>query len=254
MDRREAISLLGMSLLGGCGGGAGVGGAAAGGGNALPVAEVLPAESPPGAPATPPESPAGTAASPSPVTAPLSKDIAAWGDSLTDLYVRHLAQIYPDRQVFNAGVVGQTSQQIAARLRADTGHRSWVSVLWYGHNNFRKDEVKADIAASIATLAPNQCYVILSMLNWAPTGARGTQEYADVVRVNGELAALYPQNFLDIRQHLVGLFNPGSPQDVQDHQNDLPPSSLRFDGIHLNDAGCRAVARKLQEFLASRGW
>ncbi len=245
MDRRKALSLLGLGVLAGCGGG--------GGGSAVADAAqgVTTDDLANGSPAPAPVANPGT---PSPVVAPLSTNIAAWGDSITDLYARSLAQVYPDRQVYNGGVVGQTSMQIAARVQADTAHRTWVSILWLGHNNWSKDEVKADIASSIAALGPNQAYVILSMLNWAPSGARGTQEYADTVRVNGELAAMYPDHFLDIRQYLVGLYNPNSWQDVQDHQNDLPPSSLRFDGIHLSDAGCLAVARKLQEFLAGKGW
>lgn len=244
MDRRKALSLLGLGVLAGCGGG--------GGGASGDAAQGVTAEGSTGGGASPlPQANPGTPSSP---VVALSTDIAAWGDSITDLYVHSLAQVYPQRQVYNGGVVGQTSMQIAARLQADTAHRTWVSILWYGHNNWRKDEVKADIASSIAALAPNEAYVILSMLNWASTGARGTQEYADTVRVNGELAAMYPNNYLDIRQYLVGLYDPNSWQDVQDHQNDLPPSSLRFDGIHLNDAGCLAVARKVQEFLAGKGW
>jgi lysophospholipase L1-like esterase len=246
MDRRKALSLLGLGVLTGCGGGGGGGGEAAG--DAAQGITTAGSTQDLASPA-----PAAPAARPSPIV-PLSPSLAAWGDSITDLYVRSLAQVYPDRQVYNGGVVGQTSMQIAARLRADTAHRTWVSILWYGHNNWSKDEVKADIASSIAALAPNQAYVILSMLNWAPSGARGTQEYQDTVRVNGELAAMYPDHFLDIRQYLVGLYDPNSWQDVQDHQNDLPPSSLRFDGIHLNDAGCMVVARKVQEFLARKGW
>lgn len=243
MDRRKAISLLGLGVLAGCGGGGG-------GSAAVDAAQGVATEDL----ASPSPAPVANPGTPAPVVAPLSTNIAAWGDSITDLYARTLAQIYPDRQVYNGGVVGQTSMQIAARLQADVAHKTWVSILWYGHNNWSKDEVKADIASSIAALGPNRAYVVLSMLNWAPTGARGTQEYADTVRVNGELAAMYPDNFLDIRQYLVGQYDPNAWQDVQDHQNDLPPSSLRFDGIHLNDAGCLAVARKVQEFLAGKGW
>lgn len=204
--------------------------------------------------------PASTAAAPAPSPAAvrlnsLSPNIACWGDSITDLYWSSLQQVYPGRQVYNGGIVGQTSMQIAARQTADTGHKTWISVLWYGHNNYGKDQVKADIAASIAALAPgNEAFIILSMLNWAQSGYRGTQEYADTLRVNSELAALYPDHYIDMRAYLVGLYDPGSAQDVQDHQNDVPPSSLRFDGIHLNDAGCRAVAQKLREFIDARGW
>ncbi|MGZ5179070.1 MAG: SGNH/GDSL hydrolase family protein [Ramlibacter sp.] len=181
----------------------------------------------------------------------LSTSIACWGDSITDLYARTLPQYFPGRQVYNGGVVGQTSTQIADRETADTTHKSWISIFWYGHNNGVKDDVKADIARSIAALDPgNKAFVVLSMIPWAGRD----QENADMMRVNAELAALYPDNYLDIHEYLVGLYNPNDPQDVQDHAADLTPSSLRFDAIHLNDAGCNAVCAKLKEFLAAKAW
>jgi lysophospholipase L1-like esterase len=245
MDRRTALSLLGLGLVSACGGG--------GGGGAAPSATGSVVSG--GGTASPSDG-SGPAPTPTPVHLnALSPHVACWGDSITDLYWSSLQQVYPARQVYNGGVVGQTSMQIAARQTGDAAHKTWISVLWYGHNNYGKDQVKADIAASIAALAPgNEAFVILSMLNWAGSGNRGTQEYADTIRVNAELAAMYPDHYIDMRAHLVSLYDPGNAQDVQDHQNDLPPSSLRFDGIHLNDAGCNAVASKLKEFIDARGW
>ena len=249
MDRRSAVGLLSSLLLGGCGGGGGASGEASAttlggkgandsGPTATPIAQ--------GAPPTPASAASGA----------LSTNIALWGDSITDIYFPTLRDLYPSRRVYNGGVSGQTSMQIAARMTADTDHKTWVTVFWYGHNNWTKDEVKADIAASVASLAPgNRAFVVMSMLNWADgTESRGQSRYQMITRVNGELAATYPSNFLDISSYLVSLYNRSNAQDVQDFQNDLPPSSLRFDTIHPNDAGCNAISRKLQEFLSARGW
>jgi hypothetical protein len=43
---------------------------------------------------------------------------------------------------------------------------------------------------------------------------------------------------------LISLYNPLDPQDVIDHGNDVPPSSLRADHIHLNTAGYEAMTKK----------
>ena len=197
----------------------------------------------------------GAGTTPVQPVAALSRNIACWGDSLTNLYWSNLQQVFPDRQVFNGGVPGETSTQTRARAVADTEHRDWISVYWYGHNNFTKEAVPGDIAASIAALAPNnKAFIVMSMLNWADDGERGTASYADIMRVNGELAAQYPDNFIDIHGYLVSLYQPDNPQDVQDHNNDLVPSSLRFDRIHLNGAGCDAVAARIKSFIAARQW
>jgi len=255
MDRRSALSLLGIGLLSACGGGGGAATEGPAGTVVTPDGSAPSAPPAPGSPAAPPPTDGGNSPDPSPPLQALSPHIACWGDSITDLYAPTLQQLYPARQVYNGGVVGQVSQQIAARQLADAQKKAWINVFWYGHNNWSKDQVKADIARSVAGLAEgNQAFIVLSMLNWAGSGERGTQEYADTVRVNAELAALYPNHFIDMRAHLVSLHDRSSWQDVQDFQNDLPPSSLRFDRIHLNDAGCLAVARKLQEFIAARGW
>jgi lysophospholipase L1-like esterase len=258
MDRRSALALLATGVLGGCGGGGAASpapsdvAAGAQGSTVVPGTTAAPAQT--ASTASPAPSSPAPAASPSPtptVAAALTTSIACWGDSITDLYARVLPSSYPARQVFNGGVVGQTSTQIADRETADSSHKTWISIFWYGHNDGDKSVVKADLARSIAALAPgNKAFVVLSMLPWAGR----TQENSEMMAVNAELAALYPDNYLDIHEYLVGLYNPLDAQDVQDHANDLTPSSLRFDTIHLNDAGCNAVCGRLKEFLAAKGW
>lgn len=238
MQRRSALALLGAGWLAGCGGGGG------GGGGAEPASAAL----------APPEA-APQARAPEPAV-PASRDIAVWGDSLTDLYQAELAALFQgERQVFDGGFPAESSQQIRSRMVADTAHDDWITVLWLGHNNSNKSEVKADIAASIASLAPgNDRFVVMSMLTWATDGLKGSPGYQQVLQANQELAALYPGNFLDIRSYLVGLHNPGIAQDVQDFVNDITPSSLRYDEIHFNDRGRRVVAARVRDFIHAKGW
>ncbi len=184
--------------------------------------------------------------------------IAIWGDSLTPPVVANLRLLYPGRDILDGGVAGQTSLEIVARQLADAANRNaWINIFWYGHNN--QDEpaqIKADIAASVATLLPgNTRFIVLGVVNQATaTESRGGQGYQTIVQLNSELAARYGENYLDIRAHLVSQFNPGNGQDVADFQNDVPPSSMRFDHIHLNNDGSEAVARKLREFIDAKGW
>jgi hypothetical protein len=239
MDRRAAAVGVAVIALGGCGGGGGTGGTL-GGGGAIAVPGPSPAPSPP------------------PPASPSSEPIAAWGDSLTPPFVANLQLFYPGRTVYDGGVAGQSSTDISARQRADTGGRnSWVNIFWMGTNNpTQPAQVKADIAASVAALAPgNDRFLVLSVVNKdRPEEIRGGAVYDTIIRLNDELAAAYPGRYLDIRAFLVGQFNPASGEDVEDARNDVVPSSLRFDEIHLNNDGSVLVARRVRDFLDAKGW
>jgi lysophospholipase L1-like esterase len=244
MDRRGAIGWMGLMLLGGCGGGGGGADGALVGSSSTPT---TPAPAP--APAPGP----GALAS----GAPISRNIAVWGDSLTWGYGFQLEQIAVGRSVFKGGVIGDTSTQAANRQVADTSHRDWVNVFWYGHNNQRDPvTIKADLARSVATLAPgNTHFLVLGVVNQADAEeSRGSPVYNGIVQLNAELAALYPQNYFDMRAFMVSRYDPAKPQDVTDFQNDRPPASLRFDDIHLTVDGYMVVAQKVKELIDTRGW
>lgn len=249
MDRRAALSLVASTMLGGCGGGGGGGADPAADSGGTPVgggAPVVPAPAPPAPEPTPQQ--------------PQVRDIALWGDSLTPPVANNLRQLVPDRTIFDGGISGQTSSEIAARQLADaaaSGHNTWINVFWYGHNNQRAPaQIEADIAASVAALAPgNDRFIVLALVNQAtPNEIRGGRDYAAILQLNNDLAARYPQNYLDIRAHLVSRFDPANAQDVIDSQNDVVPSSLRFDEIHLNNNGSIIVAEELQRFVTAKGW
>ncbi|WP_198349303.1 SGNH/GDSL hydrolase family protein [Ramlibacter pinisoli] len=228
-------------LLGACGGGGGGGGDTA---------------APTSAPAAASPAPAPASA----LAAPTTPNIALWGDSLTPPVFRALAPLSPNRQVFDGGVPGETSMQIAARQAQDP-HADWITVFWYGHNNIRIDtaaapeQIKQDLAASIARLTPgNNRFLVLSVVNNAVDGARGSVQYNTIIQLNQELARLYPGNFFDMRAFMVAQGDPQVPQQAAELQADVPSSRLRFDEIHLTGAGADVVARRLQQEIAARGW
>jgi hypothetical protein len=191
-------------------------------------------------------------------TAPvaLSSNIAAWGDSLTPAFALNLQVLMPDRVVFNGGVPGETSTQVAMRLLADGDHRNWITIFWAGQNNEDQPaQIKADIAASLAALvAGNSRFIVMSVMNKA-SEPKGTPAYAVIMQLNAELAARYPNNYLDIRSMLVNRYDPNQPQDVIDFYNDVPPSSLRFDAEgHLRNEASLMVAAQVKQFIAQHGW
>lgn len=233
MDRRRlSLSLFGSALLAACGGG----GSAVG------------------------DSPQAGA------VAMLSQPpVAAWGDSHTSGfaatpeavgYASVLAGIAPGRPVFDGGVAGETSTQIAQRQTRDSAHRGWASVFWYGGNNqWDPDTIAADIARSVASLEPdNGRYLVLPVLNQAvEQERRGGWLHARIIDLNAQLARTYGDRFLDVRQLLVDAAG-DTPQDQRDRRDDVPPSSLRSDGVHLNRAGYGLVARAVLQALETRGW
>ena len=170
----------------------------------------------------------------------------------------NLQLLYPNRAVHDGGVAGQTSSEITARQQAAaSNYDTWINIFWYGHNNqTQAAQIKADIAASVATLAPgNTRFLVLAVVNQAtPAESRGGADYATIIQLNNDLAALYPQNYLDMRAHLVNGYNPANAQDLADFQNDVVPSSLRFDHIHLNNDGSVRVAERLREVIDANGW
>jgi hypothetical protein len=242
MDRRTAAAFVATLVAGGCGGGGG------GGQEATAVSDTRP--SPPPAPAPAP------ASAPAPLPSTASSDIALWGDSMVPGVARAFQYVDPARQVYDGGIPGETSIQIAARQLADTAHTHWINVFWYGHNNpTAAAQIKADIAASVAHLAPgNTSFIVMSVVNQDPREVRGTPGYQILIDLNSELAATYPQNYLDIRAFLVQQSNPGDWQEAQDLQEDVPASSLRFDAIHLNGHGSEMVARRIKEYIEAKGW
>ncbi|WP_174300517.1 Ig-like domain-containing protein [Caulobacter sp. S45] len=191
------------------------------------------------------------------------REIVTWGDSLTAGNGAGQGNQYPsilaadfnyDRAVLNEGKGGDTSTEIVNRLVAATSLLNDTVVIWAGrNNNADPTTVMADIARAVSALGSNTHYVILSILNAdAPNEAKGGSGYEDIVNLNSQLASTYPGHYLDVRSILVSDYDPSSPTDVVDHNNDVVPTSLRVNDGHLNAAGNAIVASALHDLITSK--
>lgn len=190
-------------------------------------------------------------------------EIVAWGDSLTqgtggdgDSWPVWFTKLNSGITVINKGVGGQTSTQIKERMLADKEMHGKFTVIWAGRNNAydQKGTVQADIAAMVAALASPH-YLIVGI----PNGANETKDGPDrwklhlIDKLNAGLKETYGSRFVDIRPILVDAYDPAQPQDVKDHADNVVPSSLRSDGLHLNSAGYKIVAKAiLDAYLANQ--
>jgi len=177
-------------------------------------------------------------------------NIFGWGDSLTEgsgqiPYATALNNI-TTFSITNRGVGGENSTQIKDRFIAETSAYSKSVIIWAGRNNFTDPTtVKADIATMISALGHTR-YLVLSILN---AESSGTSDYNTIIQLNNDLKTIYGSKYVDVRTYLVSLYNPSIPQDVLDNSNDVPPSSLRIDNIHLNSDGNEKVAEYLNTKL-----
>jgi len=178
--------------------------------------------------------------------------IAAWGDSFTDSnfgrYPSILSQL-SGRTVTNLGVGGENSGLIANRMLADTQKRTWPTIIWAGRNDPRNQvaQTKANIAAMVAAL-PHTDYLVLSVCNGSGEG-KGTYEYQQIIALNNDLAKIYGAHYLDVRSYLVSKYTANNAQDATDYAADIPPTSLRRDFLHPNEAGSNLIANYIYTHL-----
>lgn len=204
-----------------------------------------------------------------PAAAAEIRPIVAWGDSLTfgtgartkrARYPAVLAAAFsPPRHVRNAGVGGETSTQIAARMLADVGSHGMVAVIWAGRNNYGDGaRVLADIRAMTDRVRDGR-FLVLSILNAdVPEEYRGEAGYRSILTLNDALREHYGRRYLDVRTALVdrGLANAKIVRgtgDELDVARDVPPRALRDDHIHLNDTGQAVIAAMVRDALVMQG-
>lgn len=187
--------------------------------------------------------------------------IGCWGDSLTFgtgtspefSYPSVLAGLLPGSEVYNEGIAGQTSPQIAKRFLADPAHWGDFTVIWAGRNNYRETtQILGDIADMVAALPEPKRFVVLSVTTAKFANEYGGQSDANLIRsLNATLKATYPKNYLDIESFLESRYNPRNPTDAMDHANAIVPSSLRSDEIHLTARGYALVGQRVARFILS---
>lgn len=196
-----------------------------------------------------------------PAPAPgVRQNMACWGDSLTQgaggkPYPEVLRELpdFAGVTVFNGGIGGQTSKQIRQRFLAAEDKFGDQIIIWAGRNNYSDpDAVLADVAAMVEQVKTDR-YLVLTVLNMN-TEVKGSGSYNVIMDINRALLARYGEHCLDIRQALVNASDSQNPQDSSDRERDVPPNSLRSDGIHLNAAGYRFVAEQIANYLRSHQW
>ena len=194
------------------------------------------------------------------VTITVLPNIDCWGDSLaaggggSGVSIETVLTALSGAIVYNGGVGGETSTQIATRMLASPDKFGDVIIIWAGHNNaFNPTQVLSDIASMVNALTDPKRFLILSLLNGGsqPSGSSGYEQIADL---NASLQSAFPNNFLDIRKLLItnGLSFEGLTPTVQDQADiaaDCTPTSLRADDIHLNGKGYDFVGNEVHQWL-----
>lgn len=135
----------------------------------------------------------------------------------------------------------------------------YVWTIWVGRNNYSETaRIKADIADVVAFLKPLvKRFIVMGVINGNyPAEYTGQPGWTTITTLNADLAALYPDNFLDIRAILVAQGAPGGAYpDATNYSRDVPPAAIRADDIHLTyPVGNAIVAQSVKDFKISKGW
>lgn len=157
-----------------------------------------------------------------------------------------------------AGSVVNIDQNIDPNFIPKTFDRDFDTVvICVGRNNYSNPtKVLSDIAAMVSLLKPiEKHFLVLPVLNGNyPAEFKGQANYNIIMNLNASIKEAYPRNFVDHRQALINSADLSNPQDVIDVQNDIVPSSLRVDDIHLTSAGYQIKAQAVYNALISNNW
>lgn len=177
--------------------------------------------------------------------------VVAWGDSLTagsgGTPWTTQFQAMSGIETFTFGYGGESSTQIRDHMLADTAHVADFAVIWVGRNNYyQNDVVVADIALMVDHLTTTN-FFILGVTNGSYGGYEvlGGEGWTFITQLNSRLGTIYGSRFIDVRADLIAHYDPNSPQDVIDFNNDTVPTSLRYDAGHLNTLGYGVVAESV---------
>jgi hypothetical protein len=179
---------------------------------------------------------AGTMASSGVMPQPTYGSVNCWGDSLTSgnqdgggNYCSQLGAL-AGLTVVNQGVSGNTSAQILTRMQAAPPAAGTLNIIWACTNDTSGPTCLANIASMVSLVqSQGAYYIVLSPLNSDSTNKRGPfgTSYLMYPAVAQQEKTLYPDNFIDIHEMLVGAWNSASPGDAGSWGWDLAAESYR---------------------------
>ncbi|NEI60896.1 hypothetical protein [Rhizobium leguminosarum] len=196
-------------------------------------------------------------------------NIAAFGDSFTELaylvntneHWTNIVAARMGRRVYDGGIGGQTSTQVTDRSIADIDYTDRGHIFFCGTNGPDSGHtVLGDIQAAVADLPPGTKFLILPSFNSSnePAGSAG---YINKMANNAAVAAAFPNNYLDIRSMLIAMQAPGQPyQDGTAYAGDYLSAQLRFfngtstDALHPNALCVSIYAGMIGDRLIADGW
>jgi hypothetical protein len=124
-----------------------------------------------------------------------------------------------------------------------------------------REHVVAGTVRIVNYLAPQRKRFLLWGTSNATSETAGSTNHTTVVGINTDLAALYPNNFVDLRQYIVHelIYDMGLTPDSTDLSNmaaDAPPPSIMVpgDGIHFAKAAHPFFANFFHTQLLRRYW
>lgn len=117
-------------------------------------------------------------------------------------------------------------------------HPECINIFWMGRNNISQSmRILSDTIGVVEYLKSlGQKVIILPDFN-SSVEPRGSAGYANVMLSNSMIKKKYPElwceiDSVDMRENFVNNYNPAYSQDVSDFGNDIPPTSLKYDGLH----------------------
>ncbi|MFI8554903.1 GDSL-type esterase/lipase family protein [Psychrobacter sp. NPDC077938] len=188
----------------------------------------------------------GCGSEPTQTALPAGSTVVALGDSLTYGYGANDETAYPTVlaelskwNVINAGVNGDTSEDVLTRVNEITEQNPDLVLLGVGGNDVLQriapDTTRANIIATIDTLQSNNIDVVLIAEPHLSTSAlfgkaSDNPLYEDIAEAEG-----------------IPLYSDGWSTVLSDE-------ALKSDKIHANAAGYRQFAEGLHDYLKDEGW
>lgn len=111
------------------------------------------------------------------------------------------------------------------------------TIIWAGRNNTAD---RATVVRNIADMVERTNGAPFLVLGVLTADTDPSSAVNGIKALNRWLRRMYGERFIDVQSYL-NLHGDGSAADMRDIRRGVTPSSLRFDNIHLNDAGYRLV-------------